>query len=152
MRFEVATARLEHAAELAAAMRPEDVAECEAAGYATAREALEAGIANSDESWAIAFGGELGAIVGVDALEGRAGAYIWCLTAEVVERKRLSFWRASLAVVEQCRRRHGPLYALADRRYSRALAWLQRLGFIAAREVPHPASGLPHHVMTIGGL
>lgn len=150
MRAEVVPARFEHAAELAATMRPEDRAECEASGYASAQEALEAGLTNSDEAWAIFFGGELGALVGVDVFE--AGAYIWCLTGRVVDRVKLSFWRVSLAIVEQCRRRHGPLFCLADRRYSRALSWLERLGFIFTREVPHPSSGEPFHVMTIGGL
>lgn len=151
MSFAIATARPEHAAELAATMRIEDEAECLASGFASAREALEAGLANSDETWAISFDGELGALVGVDR-HPPLGAYIWCLTGRVVDRSKASFWRASLQLVEQCRRRHGPLFCLADRRYARALAWLERLGFIWTGEVPHPSSGEPFHVMTIGGL
>lgn len=146
----VVTARPEHAAELAAAMRPADEAECLAAGYTSALEALETGLANS-EAWAIHFDGELGAVIGVD--EQRPGlAFLWCLTSAVVERKKLSFWRASKRIVEHLRRHFSLLVCSADARHERALAWLERLDFRVLAAEPNEKTGMPFHLATIGGL
>lgn len=129
-------------------MRAEDEAECRACGYASGLEALEAGLAGGTETWAVSFDGEVGVVVGVEALAPRQ-AYIWCLTGEVVDRAKLAFWRVSRAIVEQARQTFGELLAVVDDRYVRARAWLERLGFVYRRGVM--VGGFPFSVMSIEG-
>lgn len=153
MRVLVVHGTMEHARELAAVLREADEAECVAAGYASGLAALEAGVANSSEAWAIYFDGELGVLLGVDAITDESEALLWCLTGKVVERAKLSYWRTSKGIVDELRRKYRRLYNLTDARYSRALAWLKRLGFaVSPSPIPHPVTGLPFHLVTIGGL
>lgn len=154
MKTVVTRATLEHARALAAVLRPEDEAECLASGHATALEALEKGVLFSQAAYAIFFDGELGVVLGVDrALDGAPceGLYIWCLTGKVVDRAKLSFWRVSKLIVEQMRRTFGPLHCLTDCRYTRARAWLDRLGFVRQFTVLTD-NCVPFDAMTIGGL
>lgn len=153
MNVSIVTARLEHAAELAAVMRPEDLAECQAAGYATGLEALAAGIEGSTASWAVYFGGELGCVLGVDAeysTPEKPGALIWALTGKVVERAPIAFVRTSKHLVTELLEKHRVLFNLVDVRYQRALRWLEALGFRQAGLRGHPATGLPFMLVMLG--
>lgn len=154
MKVRVVTARPEHAEQLAAVMRAEDLAECQAAGYATGLEALRAGIEGSTEAWAVYFGGELGAVLGVDAEYGtpeQPGALIWALTGKVVDRARLAFVHASRELVAWLLERHRFLFNLVDPRYVKALRWLELLGFKQGHVVPYPGTGAPFVLVTLGG-
>lgn len=124
----VSIATVEHARELAKCIRPADEAECIASGFPTALEALERGVRNSEEAWAIHFGGELGVVMGISRIDDGV-VYIWCLTGNVIDRAHLAFWRVSKAIIDECRRRYGSLVCLVDERHLRAQAWLDRLGF-----------------------
>lgn len=153
MKILVVQATIEHARALAPVLRAEDTAECVAAGYDSALAALEAGVTNSTEAWAIYFDGELGVVLGVDGITDQSEALLWCLTGEVIERAKLSYWRVSKGIVRDLRLRYRRLYNLTDARYGRALSWLKRLGFtVSPSALPHPVTGLPFHLVTIGGL
>lgn len=142
----------EFAAMLALVMRPEDLAECQLAGYETGFDAVLSGIQGSTDSWAVWFGGQLGCVIGVDAhFDGYPGALIWALTGRVVDRAPVAFVRTSKAIVASLLDHHRFLWNLVDPAYTKALRWLELLGFTLGEQIPFPGTGAPFVLVTIGG-
>lgn len=136
--------------ELADHMRAEDLAEVLASGYGSALEALEASIADSAAVRAFLFDGKVAAVFGLVDLGGRR-ACAWMLTSNVVDRHRLTFMRTSKYFLLGMIQNFSAIVSFVDARYERALAWLECLGFEIQPAQPHPVSGLPFHVVVIGG-
>jgi hypothetical protein len=140
----------EHAEQLE--LRAADLAECVAAGYRTGREALLESLRESTAAWAIFFDGRLAGLMGLDPRGWPKGtALVWLLTGRVVDEAWRSFARASRFIVAEMLELHRRLVCLVDPRYTRALRWLEWLGFVVGEEFPHPASGLPVRLGVLGG-
>lgn len=149
---DITAVRPEHLEQLAAVMRPGDLDECIAAGYPDARSALEDAMAHSTHSWAVLFDGEVAALVGLDGDYTTKAALVWALTGRAVDRARLSFVRASRALLALIRSTHPFLFNIVDARYQGAVDWLEVLGFKLGPVVPHPRTGQPFRVAVIGGV
>jgi hypothetical protein len=127
-------------------MRPEDVAECEAAGL-TPFEALSRSVELSEVAVATFFQGELGAIWGAGPVdlpgEGPAGM-VWMLSGPAVAKRRKDFLRECRRAVERLLERHEVLFNFVDSRYLAALRWAKWLGFeVGPAEAA--GDGIPFH-------
>lgn len=136
--------------QLAALMRPADVAELLALGVSP-RQALRDSLAASTLAWAVELDGELAALGGVTEGErtsflGPADFYVvWLLTGDAVNHHPGAFWRASRRVIRALLERFPVLGNMVDARYSAALRWAARLGAEVCPAVPWGASGLLFH-------
>lgn len=150
MKARLVTVTEAHVRELAASMRDEDLFECQAFGHATAEEALQAGLSASVVAWAVMRGDTLLAITGVVDRDMPVGtAYLWCLSSKSVEAAPVAYVRISHEVVSLMRARYRQLVAATPETYTRALHWLELLGFNTGRR--ELIGGVPFRFSTIGG-
>lgn len=149
----------ELAEQLAATMRPEDVAEL-AALRITPIEGLLESLRKSELAFAVLLAGELSAIFGVGQLEGVAVkvGHAWVLTGEPVARHRRAFMMASAQAVELLLGLYPVLFNVVDARYDASLRWLRWLGFqlgppqgLGPDAAPFRAAMLDKRWSSIGG-
>lgn len=138
--------------ELAAQMRPGDVAECDAYGY-TPLEGLLVSMRQSRGAWALLLGGEVAAIFGAlpvppTTLVSPDTGYVWVLTGKAVDRHRFAFWRASRALLAHFARSFDFVTNIVDARYTASLCWLRRLGFEVHPAVAFGPQRRPFHPVT----
>lgn len=130
----VENATWEHASELARVMRRQDREECQALKGVDPERALLDSIHLSRESWAAYIGGEIACLFGIRDHPESTPAYRvgipWLLTGEVIERHPVTFLRGSRVVVAHFMESYDLLVQEVDGRYCRALAWLDRIGFV----------------------
>lgn len=150
MLVSIVNATSKHAEQLAPLMRAADLDECLAAGYPDGRSALDRALLESTEAFAVLFDGEVAAMVGVDPL-GLEATLVWVITGRAVDRAALSFIRTSRQLLRYFLSKHRRLVNLVDARYQGALDWLECLGFAIGPVVPHPDTGLPFRLASIGG-
>lgn len=151
--IEIRAATCWDAEQLAATMRPEDAAECEALEGYTPIEALLVSMRQSGGAGALLLGGELAAMFGVlevppATLIGPSTGYVWVLTGTAVDRHRRGFWEASRYVLAFYAERFEFLTNLVDGRYGASLRWLQRLGFVVHPPVHVGPQRRPFHSVT----
>lgn len=149
-RVEIEHADIRHAELVAANMREDDRREIEAShGGDHFRICMES-IRSSRRAYALLLDGEVAAIFGV-APAGDAGA-IWALTTKAVERHPVTFYRMSKLALEVFRAEFYLLFNAVDARYTRAVQWVQRLGFGVTPPQPFGSAGLPFHFISYGGM
>lgn len=130
---------------LAAVMRPADVAECLAAGFASPHEALLESVGRSDWSALVTLDGEPAACLGVtdvsESLLGPRRGRAWLLSGPAMGRRWRAAAVASRAVLAQVARHFDVLHAWVDARHAVARRWLGWLGFLEVAESPLIPSG-----------
>lgn len=144
-RVEVVKATEAHLVEVAAHMRPGDRLEVEEAdefGLGPLA-VLRASVALSDSARTLLIDDVPAAVFGVTH-----GHRPWALTAEVVDRHPVAFFKASKRLLADMLRRYPRLEQCVDARYERAVAWLAALGFTIATD-PHPCPTLPFYAVSI---
>jgi len=147
-------ARLHHALELAPRLRAGDAAEVRASDGVDAEEALVDSLRWTERHGGGAFAGfldgDLAALFGVArrSLISPVGVP-WLLTGEVVSRHPFAFFRASRAVVATWLEDFEELEQNVDARYTEALRWAARLGFMVGPPKPFGVHGLPFHRITL---
>lgn len=139
VRFEAATRA--HAEALAELLRPEDVAEVVAFGYATGRDALIASLESSEEAFsALTDDGEVLAMWGVIPLRqtmlGEVGALIWFLSGRGFPRYAKTLSKAARIAVRVLGERYGTLGNYIDARYEAAVRFARWVGFQVGEPVP----------------
>lgn len=150
MTTHLTVATLAHVRELAPQMRRAEVAEVWAAMHLTPAATLLKLMKHSRFSRALFLDGELATLLGV--IETPDGVGIpWLLSNDVVNRKPMSFWRASKAILAELRKLYPALLQWVDARYSRSICWAERLGFKVGPAEPHGAASLPFHLCVILG-
>jgi hypothetical protein len=126
-------------------MRPGDAAEVQASSGQTPVEAVLDSWSLSRETWTVRFNGEVGAVFGVAEHEVSTVLnpihVVWLLTTDVIERYRLTFYKASRKVLPDLVKRYGTLFNLVDTRYTRAINWAYRIGFRLGEPVAEGLNG-----------
>jgi hypothetical protein len=137
-RLEVACKR--HARELARVVRAKDLDEMRATGGRDPEAVVRASINRSLESYAVYAGGDLLCVFGVRALDFSTHG-VWVLTTIHVDRHSLTFWKCSKAVVSYLRDRYPLMWNMIHGKYSEALRWARRLGFVLGAPEPFGPRG-----------
>lgn len=141
-------ATAEDAVDIAARIRPAEVAEVFAATGVAPVHGIVASVRNATEAWATYLGGELACLWGVGTDRGtpllgsRTGS-VWLLTSAAVERHPKTFWRMCRAEVPRLLDRWDTLWNHIDARHAQAVRWAKRLGFPLEEPRPYGALGLP---------
>jgi hypothetical protein len=145
---QVKTATSADALELALHMRAQDKAEVWASDRQTPSEALRVAMQSSEVCRSLTIGGEVAAMWGVVA--SFAGARIvWLLTADVVNRHPLAFWRVFRDEVPRLLEKYPVLCNMVDARYRQAVRALASAGFTVHDPVPYGPDDLPFHFCII---
>lgn len=129
---------------LAANMRAEDRAECEAAtGCANMLAVVRDSFAASSECWRLRVNGSLVCVWGVVPLPGGSRGVVWMLGTDAVERFPVAFWRVCRTVVPELAAKWAVLVNAIDIRHEKAIRWGERLGFAFGAPIAHGARGMP---------
>jgi hypothetical protein len=144
-------ATLSDAAEMAAHMRPEDVAEVWAEGRRTPYEALEMSLSLSgSQAWTVRHDGKILAMWGAAPIDLISGvAVVWLLTTDEVDRHPRSFMRATREAVRWLRDKYSISVNRIDARYLRAVRWARRAGFEVGEAMT--LDGYTFHPITLRG-
>jgi hypothetical protein len=141
----------DHAAIVAATMRPADLAEVLASGGHDPLTALTRSISLSTHSWAGLVDGQAAALFGVGPASLASGIGCpWFLGSTLLDahpRPMLSMSRDWLDRIAQL---YPHLENHVDARNRRAVRWLSWLGFSLHPAAPHGPHGLPFHRFTWG--
>ena len=125
-----------HAEFVAAYIRREDAAECQAMGM-TPREAIVQAVnASMIAETALVFGTPAACwgLVPGTLLGGNAA--VWMLTTDEARRHPKALLRLSRQFVQECLTLYSTLECLTDLRYHQAVRWVQWLGFRETHIVP----------------
>lgn len=155
----VETATLEHARALAPLLRPEDVAEVVAAGYANGLEAVEASVREAEIAWAVMVRHdgqeEVAALYGARGI-GRASMLtgpevgeIWFLTGRRFPKHPRAMMGVARLAMKLMLRSYPVLFNVIDARYEAAVRWARWLGFTVWPALPYGPQGLPFHLAVI---
>lgn len=135
-------------------MRAADAAEVLASGGFTPLEAVEISLGQSTQALAIHIGGELACIAGVAALPfsgtvltAEPTGAVWLLTTPVVEERPKTFYGLSRRFVGAFLSLYPTLVQYVDARHTKALSYLEHLGFDIFDAVPFGVSQLPFHLV-----
>lgn len=110
--------------------------------------ALQESIVASDEAYAVFFGGEIGALFGVETdpaptLGAPKLGLIWMLSGRAAGKHPRDFLRWSRIVVSGLLSRYDALFNAIDARYTGALRWAEWLGFELEEPRPFGPLGMP---------
>jgi hypothetical protein len=134
-RVEIVSLDMNHA-EIASYLREADLNEIAAYGFwESAEECVEYSISMTDVGWAGVCDEGIVAIGGAVCIGGRAGV-AWLLSSVLADRYPVSFGKYTRALFESLKREYDALVNFTDAGYSKALRWLEWLGF--AVEPPAP--------------
>lgn len=148
MSFSYVAATQGHVEALIPWVRSDDLVELAAVDM-TAREALELGLAVSFECWAALLDGEVACVWGVAPGFEAGKPAAWMLTGHLVEVRPIAFFKECRREVSRLLERYGVLCNFVDARYTRALEWARRLGFVVGPAEPYGPHNLPHHSICI---
>lgn len=117
-------------AELKDCLRPEDLAEVQAVGHATAEEALETGFNLSDLCLTVLYKNEVAAMFGVvsDFNQVGDGARVWMLGSPVIARFPKTFAQLSYLFIQTLLKQYPVMYNFVDMRHDRSMNWLAWCG------------------------
>jgi hypothetical protein len=123
------TATLEDARYVGARLRAGDAAEVLLLGL-DGVEAIERSMRDSFASECIVIDGEPAAVLGLSMPDLASGVGVpWILTTDAVERHPIAFGRATRRILNRALDVAYRLENFTDARYTRALAWIEWLGF-----------------------
>lgn len=144
--IEVRPVRDEDFAELAAHMRPQDIAECNALGITDLEHGLRWCHAVSFLSWTGTADGKVGAIFGVGPLSILGGqGSPWLLGTNLIDKNAGAFIRRSMPYIQRMLEAFPHLTNHVDARNTRSIKWLKRVGFTVHPAVPHGPYRMPFH-------
>ncbi len=136
--------------EVAANLRPADLAEVRASQGATVdvEELLARSVGLSYLVWTYEVDGEPAGLFGVVPTAREYGVP-WLLGTPLIGRYPREFWRHSVPAVRYMTQ-HFPLLAnYVDARNAPSIRWLKRLGFTIHPAQPWGVAGLPFHPFTL---
>lgn len=139
-----------HAIRMAPWMRAEDAAEIEASHGHAPLEGLMSCLKQSSIARTAMFEEEVAAMFGVAPVNMMTGhGSMWLLSSQVVEEVPLLFLRRSREEVRKLLEVWPLLTNYVDARYTKALRWVEWLGFQIGDPVPFGVAGLPFHPISI---
>lgn len=109
-------------------IRKEDAVEIKASGNFYAETATRCSINRSVEAWGAYKDGKLLAVFGI-AVQSNLQVP-WILSTVHVDEFPLTYWRCCKKVVSAWRDRYPLMMNMVHGRYTRALRWVERLGFV----------------------
>lgn len=132
--------------ELAANIRPADLAECIASGYDDPLIALRHSCAWSTKSWTGTADGRVGCVMGVGpvSLLGGIGSP-WLLGTAEIEKNAGAFIRRTMPYIQLMLKAYPHLVNHVDARNTRSVRWLKRVGFTMHAPVPYGPYQMPFH-------
>lgn len=141
---EVLPVSVDDLAEIAAAVRPADIAELTEALGIPIEQALHEAITGSLRAKKIVVGGEVVAVFGdaVHSILGSIGVP-WLISTVHVEHHAKAFLKVCKPEVADMLTRHRTLINYVDDRNTVAIRWLQWLGFEFGDAVPYGPHGFP---------
>lgn len=140
-------ATLRHVHLVAPRLRKADREEITASSGLRPAQILRGSLRRSAWARAALIENEVAALFGIVDL-GRM-AHPWLVTTVTVDRYPLTFWRASKIVLREIRTLYPVLVQSIDSRYTQALSWARRLGFVIGPAQPFGASALPFHPVVL---
>lgn len=133
LRAHIVPATREHAYRLGPVMRDEDVVEVYSMTGMLPVEAVEASINASSNAWACYFGNDIACVFGISPVNMANGVMApWALTAEIVDRYPILFYKTSRQVIDWMRAHFPTLVNRIEARNGKAIAWARRVGFDVA--------------------
>ena len=136
------------ALELAQNMREADRQELWAAERRTPLEALQFAMKASEVCRCLRVDGEVAMMWGIAPVFEQTWT-VWLLTAEVVDRKPVAFWRTLRSQLVELLSFYPVLCNMVDARYLRALKALSRVCFTVYPAEAYGEDGLPFHFVII---
>jgi hypothetical protein len=134
------------AAILAAHLRPQDLAECQAYGRADIAAGIEASARRSLLCWSGFVDGELAAILGVGTVDILAGlGSPWMLGTPVLNRHQRVLVRSTPEYIAKMLKAFPHLVNFVHAKNTTSVRWLRRLGFTLHAAQPFGALGEPFH-------
>ena len=128
--YEIVSTKYEHVHELAANMRPEDIAECWAAQHLEPFEAIRMSCAYTDHPKTGLVDGKVICIWGVGKSTRLSEVGIpWMLTSHLVDSHIVPFLRGSKRALVEMKKEASSFRNMVDARNTRAIIWLNWLGF-----------------------
>lgn len=133
--------------ELAANMRPADVAECYAAGVTDLRACIADGVQHSDPCWAALVDGEVAAIFGARPLGSLLNpvAAVWLLGTPVLTANRRAFARHTPRYIRTMLQAYPHLVNYVHADNAPAVRFLRHHGFTLHEAVPYGPHGALFH-------
>lgn len=142
--YDVVDATPQHIDLIARRARQADIDECWAQCCMTVRDGLKLSLASAAIARVGRADREPGVIYGV-INAGETGGQIWMVGTDLIDQHRRGFLEKSLSEIADFQLRYDRLWNYIDARNSRALRWLQWLGFEISPAQPHGPLGLPFH-------
>jgi nitrogenase molybdenum-iron protein alpha/beta subunit len=141
---EIVSTTVAHIEELAKTMRKCDADEVWASGHMTPLEALQRGVALSEESFTGLMDGKVVCIFGVSTVTpfSRDGVP-WLLASDLINETQHTFLRVNRVYVNEIKKRYASLENYVDCRNIKAIKWLKWLGF----ELDEPAPYGPDNML-----
>lgn len=142
--YEIVPADQSHVELLVPFIRQADADEIWAASQSTPRKALNQGVNCSTHAWTGVIDGVPACMFGVApmSLVNGAGAP-WMLASSLIEQHATPFLRRSKKCVKTMRTSYNYLVNYVDNRNTKAIEWLQWLGFELSEPQPFGVYGLP---------
>ncbi len=127
-------ANREDADSLAERLRPEDIAELQAASKASPTDSLRLGVEGSDWCEALDIDGVVAALFGVSPFPSEGAVRVgvpWMLCAKETADQfgKISFQKKSLQQINKMHETYPHLVNLVDARNTKSIQWLASLGF-----------------------
>ena len=134
------------AAELAANLRPSDLAECQACGRGDIAAGIESSVNRSMLCWTAFIDGELAAILGCAPISVVSGiGSPWMLGTPVLDRHSRVLVRSTPEYIAKMLNAFPHLVNFVHAKNITSVRWLRRLGFTLREAVPFGALGEPFH-------
>jgi len=132
--------------ELVANMRQADRDEIAASGTPDPEEAITFSCASSSWCRAVRFDGKLACIFGVGCVSLLTGTGApWLLGTDVITKNQRAFIKHSRPYIRRMLQTYPRLVNMVDARNTRAIRWLERMGFKLYGPTPTGVQGLPFH-------
>jgi hypothetical protein len=147
----VSPATHEHVESMRGRIRSADLEEFEALFEGDIIDNLKTGVSASVKSWAGVVNGEVICVCGVAPVPEmpKSGA-VWLVGTDALEANARGFLRHSKDVLNEMLCSFPHLWNFADARNSKALQWLQWLGFAIREPIPYGPYGYLFHLFEIG--
>lgn len=142
---------LRHIDDMLANARAEDRIEFECIEGRSLEQELQFSLDSSSAAHALIIGGELVSIFGeVDMGEGVGVP--WMISTTALDRHRRAFLTRCDQQIASMRERYKLLINYTDARYTKALDWMQWMGFHMHPAIPYGVNQEPFHPFTLRGI
>ena len=140
-------ATIEQALSMMGRIRQADLLEHDAAVGGAIEDSLRTGLSVSTQTWAGEVDGKVICVCGVAPVPEMEGSgAVWLVSTEELETAPIQFLFHSRRVLRKMLGLYGHLFNFADKRNTRALRWLQWIGFTIYEPIPYGVEGLPFHL------